>query len=250
MSKKSSILSDTIISEPRSNKGIDFYLQGIESEGGNKNSFDKYCDKYLCCCKSFRALTGVKLLALFLSTSSFVITIRFIQELINRKGKNTDEVQATFLKLLIVIPVSVSMTVSLSRKSAGCLVPFLTLQIVGFVTGIIQAIALIYYIFVTTENNAARSLCTLIFYVFIVMIQLWFISIVVSCWKYFNDRRLHKRKNAYTNFIPMRPPFDQIDFNLEAGLNNEKEIVKQSNTKMSIAKEEELTDTFESSIKL
>uniref|UniRef100_A0A0N5A203 Uncharacterized protein n=1 Tax=Parastrongyloides trichosuri TaxID=131310 RepID=A0A0N5A203_PARTI len=169
----------------------------------DSNSFDPNDAKYLCCCGLLHSSTGVKIITILLDIALIFLLIRLIFDALE---ESKHEAQSLIFRCFIVGPHAISLTYAVWNENAGCMIPFMTLQIVGLFVGFLQVIALI-YISITEVNtfHDVSVMYHIIVYTIIIILQIWFITIVISTWRYYCDKRQHGARTAYTNFTLIRP---------------------------------------------
>uniref|UniRef100_A0A0N5CEB5 Uncharacterized protein n=1 Tax=Strongyloides papillosus TaxID=174720 RepID=A0A0N5CEB5_STREA len=189
-------------------------------EDNDIDSFNGNNPKYLCCCGLLHSTTGVKIITLLLDVALLFLLIRIIINIIE-ESNNNDEGSLIF-RCFMICPHALSMTWAIWKENSSFMIPFITLQIVGLFIGFFQIIALLYII--VTEDNAFYDItilyhiCT---YIIVIIFQIWFILIVISCWRYYCDKIYYGAKNAYPHFILIRPVQKKTDINSESETNFE-----------------------------
>uniref|UniRef100_A0A0K0DTI2 XK-related protein n=1 Tax=Strongyloides stercoralis TaxID=6248 RepID=A0A0K0DTI2_STRER len=194
------------------NKSSSLYsLSNIEEI--SLESFDRNNSKYLCCCGLLHSTTGVKIITFLLDLALLFLLARIIINIL--EGSNNDE-QSLIFRCFMICPHALSMTWAIWKENSSCMIPFITLQIVGLFIGCFQVLALLYIII--TEFSVFYDI-SLVYhistYIIIITFQVWFILIVISCWKYYCDKRHYEAKNAYPHFILIKPTNEESKSNKE-----------------------------------
>ncbi|CEF67461.1 Hypothetical protein SRAE_2000212400 [Strongyloides ratti] len=194
------------------NKSSSLYsLSNVEEI--NIESFDRNNSKYQCCCGLLHSTTGVKIITLLLDVALLFLLIRIIINILEESNSNE---QSLIFRCFMICPHALSMTWAIWKESPSCMIPFITLQIVGLFIGCFQVIALLYIII--TEPSIFQDILLIYHistYTIIIIFQIWFIVIVISCWKYYCDKRHHGAKTAYPHFTLIQPTKEGSNFNKE-----------------------------------
>uniref|UniRef100_A0A1I7YPC6 Transmembrane protein n=1 Tax=Steinernema glaseri TaxID=37863 RepID=A0A1I7YPC6_9BILA len=163
------------------------------------------------------------------------------------EGSGGSVLAATF-QLLVGVAIAGSVIYALCKEQAAFLLPYLVLQTVGLAAGAVFLVTFIYISLFgdgdtvvdfiedqgrhmvddpppvsTVGSIGASSVDSAVFqseskdftnwmlvgtFTVILAVQIWLISIVFACWRYFRDKRAFGCPNGYMSYVVIRPPFD------------------------------------------
>uniref|UniRef100_A0A914UN57 Transmembrane protein n=1 Tax=Plectus sambesii TaxID=2011161 RepID=A0A914UN57_9BILA len=175
--------------------------------------FNPNDSKYRCCCEQCHATTGVKIIAGMLCVTVILELWHFIVTAVS--SGNGAALVASASQLLVGVAIAWTVIYALCTEKAGYLLPYLVLQAIGLAAGMVF---LVTFLCISLFGNSETVLTWLedqghtmdekakhdfeaqlgrvswllvLSFVLVVLLQVWLISIVVACWRYFRGKRAH-----------------------------------------------------------
>ncbi|KAK0424363.1 hypothetical protein QR680_008636 [Steinernema hermaphroditum] len=196
------------------------------------DTFDPNDPRYRCCCNHSHSTTGVRVIAGMLSLTvclelwHLCLTLYWLPV----DGSGGSVLTAVF-QLLVGVAIAGSVIYALWKEQAAFLIPYLVLQTVGLAAGAVFLVTFIYIslfgdgdmvvTFIEAQehhmvDDPPPSKGSIDFtnwmlvgsFTVILAVQIWLISIVFACWRYFRDKRAFGCPNGYMSYVVIRPPFD------------------------------------------
>uniref|UniRef100_A0A915DFT2 Uncharacterized protein n=1 Tax=Ditylenchus dipsaci TaxID=166011 RepID=A0A915DFT2_9BILA len=192
--------------------------------------FDPNDKKYRCCCNQSHATTGVRIIAGMLCVTVLLEVWHLAWFWISDSGTKDAVLSSTF-QLLIGLSIAGTVMCALWKESAAYLLPYLLLQTIGLGAVCVILIALVYVtltndketIHAFMESHGPKKVVeevpqegsqyltyfgwTMVGSCLVLLaLQLWLISIVFACWRYFRDKHNYGFSKGYTSsFVILRP---------------------------------------------
>uniref|UniRef100_A0A7E4VIQ4 MARVEL domain-containing protein n=1 Tax=Panagrellus redivivus TaxID=6233 RepID=A0A7E4VIQ4_PANRE len=186
--------------------------------------FDPNDSKYRCCCQQCHAVTGVRVIAGLICVTVLMELWRLGWFALSTLASDSGVVSSVS-QLLVGIFLALTIIYALWRENAAFLLPYLLLQVVGLATGLVILFALL-YITLTNDESTMRSFLEpgygseissadsssmgwlmVTSCIVVIALQIWLISIVFACWRYFRDKHAYGFTKGYHSYIVLRPPF-------------------------------------------
>ncbi|CAD5208790.1 unnamed protein product [Bursaphelenchus xylophilus] len=199
--------------------------------------FDPNDRRYRCCCQQFHSTVGVKIIAALLCVTVLLEVWSLIFYLGSTDEKNSNVIISSGFQILVGAAISASVLYALKSENAAFLSPYLLLQTVGLAAGFVIFFALIYITaandlntiktFIESHGPKLENDSYLIYMgwtmvgscVAVLGLQLWLISIVFACWRYYRDKREYGYSKGHTSSLVVLRPVpdtsdqDNIEFN-------------------------------------
>ncbi|KAI1709262.1 hypothetical protein DdX_11332 [Ditylenchus destructor] len=198
--------------------------------------FDPNDKRYRCCCQQSHSTTGVRIIAGMLCLT-VVLEIWHLAWFWLGSGNgahvDSDTVLSSTFQLLIGIAIAGTVLHALHKESAVFLIPYLLLQTVGLGAVFVILFALVYITLMNdrdtikafVESHGPKMIDSVhsdkyLSYVgwtmvgsclVLLALQLWLISIVFACWRYFRDKHNYGYAKGHTSsFVILRPSSKQL----------------------------------------
>ncbi|TKR93164.1 hypothetical protein L596_007669 [Steinernema carpocapsae] len=199
-------------------------------------SFDPNDPKYRCCCNHSHATTGVRVIAgiLCLTVCLEVWHLGLTLYWLPVEGAGGSVLTAVF-QLLVGFSIATSVIYALRKEHAAFLIPYLVLQTVGLAAGAVFLVTFIYISLFSkgetvlsfieshgrniiveepkkTDQGHPDFMSWLLVGSFLVILflQIWLISIVFACWRYFRDKRAFGSANGgFLSYVVLGSPFGE-----------------------------------------
>uniref|UniRef100_A0A1I8BKZ3 MARVEL domain-containing protein n=1 Tax=Meloidogyne hapla TaxID=6305 RepID=A0A1I8BKZ3_MELHA len=127
--------------------------------------------------------------------------------------------------------LAISMVLAIWLENCTLLLPYLLMQSVGLCAFLTIFLALIYIVVLDRDletieflidryapisldegmSDGYKGLCLCLACFSLLMLQFWFLSIVIACWRYFRDKQTSIIQNNRVNTCIILHPINQID---------------------------------------
>jgi len=191
--------------------------------------FDPNDDKYRCCCNQSHATTGVRIIAGMLCITVLFELWHLIVTLAS--GGSGGAILGSLTQLLIGALIAATVFCALFKERAAYLIPYLVLQVVGLAAGAVFLVAFVYIslfgngdtimAFIESHGNTVKDVTNdkqalddtlgymswlmVASFACVLALQIWLISIVFACWRFYRDKTLFGCLHGYMSYVVVRP---------------------------------------------